>query len=223
MSFWNHQSSAYCVVYKRFIIILWYQSTNSLSITSHITWAYVSSIFLYVNQITRDGRVVSETTYRMYWTRREQQQQMHEILANAILNKTLDMERTRQAEIRKKIDEISKIELVRRMKVSFFIGLHWLCLVHGHVQEFWKRKATWTAWDLLTLVASVIAFTTVWCSQLAPPRYMYCLWIRHSPWVHRIQLSLALKYLIMLSTCDFECSIYEKKELFLLSRRLTRK
>lgn len=61
--------------------------------------------------------VVSETMYRMYWTRRQHQQQMHEVLANAILNKTLDMERTRQAEIRKKIDEISKLELVRRMKV----------------------------------------------------------------------------------------------------------
>ena len=71
-------------------------------------------------QVSRDGRVVSETTYRMYWTRREQQLQMHEILAKAILNKTLDMERTRQAEIRNKIDEISKMELVRRVRVSIF-------------------------------------------------------------------------------------------------------
>ena len=43
------------------------------------------------------------------------------MLAQAIVNKTLDMERQRQAEIRKRLDRISKIELVKKVRVSLLL------------------------------------------------------------------------------------------------------
>lgn len=40
------------------------------------------------------------------------------MLAQAIVHKTLDMERQRQAEVRKRLDRISKIEMVKKVRVS---------------------------------------------------------------------------------------------------------
>lgn len=61
---------------------------------------------------------MSETSYQAHWRRIENNRQMHDVLANAILNKTLDMERLRQAEIRNKFEEIQKVEHVRDMRVN---------------------------------------------------------------------------------------------------------
>ena len=49
--------------------------------------------------------------------RKEHQKHVRELLAQAIVHKTLDMERTRQVAIKQKLEEIAKIELVRRVKV----------------------------------------------------------------------------------------------------------
>lgn len=51
------------------------------------------------------------------------------MLAQAIVGKTLDMERQRQAEVRRRLDRIAKIELVKKVRVS--IPGH----VTGHVTE----------------------------------------------------------------------------------------
>ena len=50
--------------------------------------------------------------------RKEHQHHVRDLLAQAIVHKTLDMERTRQVQIKKKLEEIAKIELVNRVKVS---------------------------------------------------------------------------------------------------------
>ncbi len=49
--------------------------------------------------------------------RREQKQHVQDMLAQAIVHKSLDMERARQVQIRRKLEEIAKIELVRRVQV----------------------------------------------------------------------------------------------------------
>lgn len=53
--------------------------------------------------------------------RKQHKKQVRDLLAQAIVHKTLDMERNRQVEIRKKLEEIAKIELVRRVRVSHVI------------------------------------------------------------------------------------------------------
>lgn len=49
--------------------------------------------------------------------RKEHKKHVKDMLAQAIVHKSLDMERTRQVEIRRKLEEIAKIELVRRVRV----------------------------------------------------------------------------------------------------------
>lgn len=50
--------------------------------------------------------------------RKEHKRHVKNLLASAIVHKTLDMERHRQVEIKRKLEEIAKIELVRRVRVS---------------------------------------------------------------------------------------------------------
>lgn len=49
--------------------------------------------------------------------RKEHKKHVRDLLAQAIVHKTLDMERNRQVTIRKKLEEIAKIELVKRVRV----------------------------------------------------------------------------------------------------------
>ena len=77
---------------------------------------------LYINifwlQVTRRGNIVTENQYRLNMARKEHKTHVRDLLAQAIVHKTLDLERTRQVEIKSKLEEISKIELVRRVRVS---------------------------------------------------------------------------------------------------------
>ena len=50
--------------------------------------------------------------------RKEHKKHVKDLLAQAIVHKTLDLERYRQVEIKRKLEEIAKIELVRRVRVS---------------------------------------------------------------------------------------------------------
>ncbi len=50
--------------------------------------------------------------------RKEHKKHVRELLAQAIVHKTLDMERARQVAIKRKLEEIAKIELVRRVQVK---------------------------------------------------------------------------------------------------------
>ncbi len=70
------------------------------------------------SQVTRRGEVVSENTYRLNMARKEHKKHVRDLLAQAIVHKTLDMERSRQVDIRHKLEEIAKVELVRRVRVS---------------------------------------------------------------------------------------------------------
>ena len=49
--------------------------------------------------------------------RKEHKKHVRDMLAQAIVHKALDMERNRQVVIKNKLEEIAKIELVRRVRV----------------------------------------------------------------------------------------------------------
>lgn len=73
---------------------------------------------------------MSENTFRLQHQRKEHQKHVRELLAQAIVNKAVDMERSRQVAVRKDVERIAKVELVRRVKViissifcNFFIKL----------------------------------------------------------------------------------------------------
>ncbi|XP_076457028.1 uncharacterized protein LOC143291186 isoform X2 [Babylonia areolata] len=69
--------------------------------------------------VSKQGEIISEATYRLNVSRKEHKKQVKDMLAQAIVHKTLDLERTRQAEIKKKLEEISKIQLVQRVRVLY--------------------------------------------------------------------------------------------------------
>lgn len=50
--------------------------------------------------------------------RKEHKKHVKDLLAQAIVHKTLDIERNRQVEIKRKLEEIAKLEVVRRVRVS---------------------------------------------------------------------------------------------------------
>ena len=55
--------------------------------------------------------------------RKEHKKHVRDLLAQAIVHKTLDIERNRQVHIKKKLEEIAKIELVQNVKVSFIFDV----------------------------------------------------------------------------------------------------
>ncbi|PAA76102.1 hypothetical protein BOX15_Mlig011659g1, partial [Macrostomum lignano] len=66
--------------------------------------------------ITRTGEVVPEPVYRLKMARKEHKRHVRDMLAQAIVHKSLDLERKRQVDIRRKLEEIAKMEHVRRIK-----------------------------------------------------------------------------------------------------------
>ena len=72
-------------------------------------------------QIKPNGQVVSESTFRLSHQRKEHKKQIREMLAQAIVNKAVDMERSRQVSIRKDIEWIAKKELVKRVQVCLVV------------------------------------------------------------------------------------------------------
>ncbi|XP_061434676.1 glutamate rich 3-like [Lethenteron reissneri] len=68
--------------------------------------------------ITRDGRLVSEKEHRQRLCRHEQRDCVHTLLAHTVLSKALDVERLRQVEIVRKLQEISCRERVLRVRVE---------------------------------------------------------------------------------------------------------
>ncbi|XP_033123366.1 glutamate-rich protein 3-like isoform X2 [Anneissia japonica] len=68
--------------------------------------------------VSKNGDLITETTYRLNMARKEHQTHVRDLLAQAIVHKALDIERHRQSDIKKKLEEIAKIELVRRVRME---------------------------------------------------------------------------------------------------------
>lgn len=82
-------------------------------------------------QIRRNGRLVSENEYRSRIAQKEHRKHVRDVLAQAIVHKALDMERQRQVAIRKKLEEIAKLDLVARVRVRklflyIYLYIFWL-------------------------------------------------------------------------------------------------
>jgi len=69
--------------------------------------------------VARDGMVVSETTYRMNWAKREHWKHVQDTVARAVLSETIDNERRRQAQFLQQLDEIAKAQNVQRIRVRY--------------------------------------------------------------------------------------------------------
>ena len=67
--------------------------------------------------------VVSETTYRMKWAKREHWKHAQNTLARAVLSETVDMERMKQAEFLQQLEEIAKAQNARRIRVRYNVLL----------------------------------------------------------------------------------------------------
>lgn len=72
--------------------------------------------------MTRDGYVVSETVYRVNCARHEHQKQVRDMIAQAIVHKALDMERQRQVVAQRQLEEMAKLQMVQRVRVSSRFG-----------------------------------------------------------------------------------------------------
>lgn len=69
--------------------------------------------------INRRGEIVTESSYRLTMARKEHQGHVRDLMAQAIVHKALDMERHRQASIKRKLEEIAKVKLVQRVRVLY--------------------------------------------------------------------------------------------------------
>ncbi|XP_076082957.1 uncharacterized protein LOC143054004 isoform X1 [Mytilus galloprovincialis] len=70
--------------------------------------------------VDRRGQIISENQYRLNMARKEHKKHVKDLLAQAIVHKTLDIERNRQVEIKRKLEEIAKLEVVRRVRATKF-------------------------------------------------------------------------------------------------------
>jgi len=73
----------------------------------------------------------------MNWAKQEHWQHARDTLARAVLNETIDAERTRQAEFLQQLEEIAKVQNVQQIKVPFqlsHISIGFLLLV-GNVHQ----------------------------------------------------------------------------------------
>ncbi|KAL7054998.1 hypothetical protein AAHC03_024237 [Spirometra sp. Aus1] len=66
--------------------------------------------------ITEDGEVLSESEYRLTQVKREQKHALVDLFAQAVVEKALEVERTRQCALRQSLEEICKAQRVRRMR-----------------------------------------------------------------------------------------------------------
>ncbi|VDQ02397.1 unnamed protein product, partial [Trichobilharzia regenti] len=66
--------------------------------------------------ITEDGEVVPEAEYREIQNRQNQKRAFLEIIAHAIVEKSLDVERIRQAKLKRNLEDICRLHRVQRLR-----------------------------------------------------------------------------------------------------------
>ncbi|CAF3685342.1 unnamed protein product [Rotaria sp. Silwood1] len=68
--------------------------------------------------ISRRGEIVPDSEYRVKLARREHKKHVRQMLAENIVHRAIDMERARQAELKRQLDMVSKAALVHSVKES---------------------------------------------------------------------------------------------------------
>ena len=64
--------------------------------------------------------MVSEEEYRIQLARKEHKRMMKGLITQAVVQRTVELERERQARVKNKLEEISKMELVKRVRVNSY-------------------------------------------------------------------------------------------------------
>ncbi|XP_031564340.1 glutamate-rich protein 3-like isoform X2 [Actinia tenebrosa] len=93
-----------------------YNSLQDKHLSGYFNNGHMKKHLVKSGLITKKGKIIDEKTYRLNMAKKEHRKHVRDLLATAIIHKALDMERTRQYEIRKRLDEVYKVELVRRVK-----------------------------------------------------------------------------------------------------------
>ncbi|KAF7258599.1 hypothetical protein EG68_05974 [Paragonimus skrjabini miyazakii] len=70
-----------------------------------------------IGLVTKDGEILPEAEYRELSNRESQKRALLELIAKAIVERSLEAERIRQGKIRRTLEEICKMHRVRRMRV----------------------------------------------------------------------------------------------------------
>ncbi|XP_061406373.1 glutamate-rich protein 3-like isoform X2 [Lethenteron reissneri] len=95
-----------------------YNSLEDKHLAAYFSSARMRRHLRRVGLIKRSGELVSERAYKLQVARKEHQERVREVLAQAILDKALHMEHYRQAAIRRKLEEISKLKRIRRIQTA---------------------------------------------------------------------------------------------------------
>ena len=95
-----------------------YNSLSDPNLTAYFSNSRMRKHLIKTGLVTRKGEIVSEKVYRLNNARKEHQRHVRDLLAQAIVHKALDMERHRQMQIKKQLEEIGKVERVRRVRAD---------------------------------------------------------------------------------------------------------
>ena len=95
-----------------------YNSLSDPNLTAYFNNSRMRKHLIKTGLVTRRGEIVSEKVFRLNNARKEHQRHVRDLLAQAIVHKALDMERHRQMHIKKQLEEIGKVERVRRVRAD---------------------------------------------------------------------------------------------------------
>ena len=95
-----------------------YNSLSDPNLTAYFSNSRMRKHLIKSGLVTRRGEIVSEKVFRLNNARKEHQRHVRDLLAQAIVHKALDMERHRQMQIKKQLEEIGKVERVRRVRAD---------------------------------------------------------------------------------------------------------
>ncbi|CAH8866221.1 unnamed protein product [Trichobilharzia szidati] len=93
-----------------------YNSLTDKHLVHYFSTARMRKHLLDNGLITEDGEVVPEAEYREIQNRQNQKRAFLEIIAHAIVEKSLDVERIRQAKLKRNLEDICRLHRVQRLR-----------------------------------------------------------------------------------------------------------
>uniref|UniRef100_H2ZDC4 Uncharacterized protein n=1 Tax=Ciona savignyi TaxID=51511 RepID=H2ZDC4_CIOSA len=87
-----------------------YDSLSDPNLTAYFNNSRMRKHLIKSGLVTRRGQIVSEKVFRLNNARKEHQRHVRDLLAQSIVHKALDMERHRQMNIKRQLEEIGKVE-----------------------------------------------------------------------------------------------------------------
>ncbi|XP_029650050.1 glutamate-rich protein 3-like isoform X2 [Octopus sinensis] len=119
-----------------------YNSLTDSNLTAYFSNRYLRRHLRKIGLINKRGEIIPESTYRANISRAEQREQVKEALAQAIVHKSVDLQLKRENEINRKVEEISKLELVRKMRSERYTARSHTLLTSATSRESLSRRAS---------------------------------------------------------------------------------